>query len=460
MTARHLEVPVLCLGVLLSACVRVPAATTLTRDSQDPRFDWIREHVVPVQTIDPDDDDFSDLIPLMSPLSDVRVVLLGEASHGDGSAFLAKTRLIKFLHQHMGFDLLVFESGFYDCASAWPPARDVSAATAFEECAWAMWSQRQELVPLTEYLERTRDTSHPLILAGFDPDVGVLSMHERRSQGLRDVVQRFPADAADPGRVDAFFEILDQTDEYRMRTLPMPAPAVLEDFVSTATQLANAIQLSDRLPVQERMFWSLVLENLVSETRARLIAQMYSASPPDPQAAWRANLERDRQMARNLFWLLDARYAGHKAIVWTATIHAARALHEVTLLPPLADEPAPFGFSMQELFRRRRVLGDFLWERLGNRMYTIAFTAFQEVGPGGASEPPRNVAPAGSLEDLIGRTGTDYSFLDLRYQSGTSRLDLVARPFGHASANANWSAVLDGVFFIRTMTPSTRRPPQ
>jgi erythromycin esterase-like protein len=39
---------------------------------------------------------------------------MGEPSHGAGSAFAAKVRLIKFLHQRMGFDVLVWESGLYD----------------------------------------------------------------------------------------------------------------------------------------------------------------------------------------------------------------------------------------------------------------------------------------------------------------------------------------------------------
>ncbi|MGH9894114.1 MAG: erythromycin esterase family protein, partial [bacterium] len=66
-----------------------------------------------VRSIDPADEDFKDLEPLIKAIGSARVVQLGEPSHGAGSSFAAKARLIKFLHRRMGFDVVAWESGLY-----------------------------------------------------------------------------------------------------------------------------------------------------------------------------------------------------------------------------------------------------------------------------------------------------------------------------------------------------------
>lgn len=115
----------------------------------DPRVDWLRKNAIQIRSVSPEDRDFSDLQPLRAILKDKQVVLLGEQSHGDGAVFLAKTRLIQFLHEEMGFDVLAFESGLFDCRKAW------EALQAGEEPKMAMrrgifgiWGMSEQVTPL------------------------------------------------------------------------------------------------------------------------------------------------------------------------------------------------------------------------------------------------------------------------------------------------------------------------
>ena len=48
---------------------------------------WLQAHAIPIRSVAPDDDDFSDLQSLKQTFGTARIVMLGEQSHGDGTTF-------------------------------------------------------------------------------------------------------------------------------------------------------------------------------------------------------------------------------------------------------------------------------------------------------------------------------------------------------------------------------------
>ena len=66
----------------------------------------LKDYATAVRSIDPADTNFADLAGLRTAIGDARIVLLGEQTHGEGSTFQAKTRLVKFLHERMGFEVV------------------------------------------------------------------------------------------------------------------------------------------------------------------------------------------------------------------------------------------------------------------------------------------------------------------------------------------------------------------
>ncbi len=119
--------------------------------------------------IDTNDEDFSDLELLREILANVRVVQLGEQTHGDGTTFEAKVRLIKFLHRDMGYSVLAFESGLYDCAAAWKATvNGDDPQRVARRSVFGLWSQSRQVSPLWSYMASTARSQHPLELAGFD----------------------------------------------------------------------------------------------------------------------------------------------------------------------------------------------------------------------------------------------------------------------------------------------------
>src|SRR5262249_30742521 len=127
------------------------------------------EHAAEIDSIDFDDNEFDDLEAFGKAVGNARMVMLGEQTHGDGTAFRAKARLIRFLHEELGFDVLAFESGFYDMHKVWERIRaGDDAAKAARSGMFGMWSQSRQVRPLIDYIGERADSSRPLELTGFD----------------------------------------------------------------------------------------------------------------------------------------------------------------------------------------------------------------------------------------------------------------------------------------------------
>jgi erythromycin esterase len=65
-----------------------------------------------LRTLDPDDEDFSDLEPLREIVGDARVVAIGESTHRVHEFYQLRHRVTRFLVRELGFTAMVLESGF------------------------------------------------------------------------------------------------------------------------------------------------------------------------------------------------------------------------------------------------------------------------------------------------------------------------------------------------------------
>jgi erythromycin esterase len=75
---------------------------------------WIQENAVPIRHIEAGND-FDDLQPLKQILKDVKVVGLGEATHGTREFFQFKHRLFELLVKEMDYTVFAIESSYTAC---------------------------------------------------------------------------------------------------------------------------------------------------------------------------------------------------------------------------------------------------------------------------------------------------------------------------------------------------------
>ena len=415
--------------------VRPPFRDVAPRAEDAPKVEWLLKNALPIRSIDPADDDFSDLMPLKKIIGDARVVQLGEQSHGDGATFYAKARLIRFLHEHMGFDVLAWESGFFECEELNRIlASDLPPREAAQHAIYGHWSRSGLVAPLFEYARSTLKTSRPLRQTGFDMQYwwsgagGSLESYPKRLFGLFDRLDPGLASPDDRKTISALRAALRDRGAYKPTNEDREKNrAAIERLTAALRNKAASVK-----DAREIRFFLKTLENLSALEELR---------------ATSSSNYRDRKMAENLVWLANEWYPGRKIVVWAASLHVARNLGSIDTRTP---KPTYSNFTS---------MGQVAHEQLGKAVYTVGFTACRGLVAYFMMTGLRRLEPpaADSLETLFHATGRPYAFVDFRELPNDHwlRKPIISRPFGYYEMLSDWTNNLDAMFFTDVMFPNT-----
>ncbi|PEN47982.1 erythromycin esterase, partial [Bacillus toyonensis] len=80
-----------------------------------------------------------DLSFLKEAVQDKRIVVLGESTHGAKEMNLSKIRMIKYLHEEMGYDVIAFESGFAEASTVQQNFDNLTATEAMKQSLEGVW---------------------------------------------------------------------------------------------------------------------------------------------------------------------------------------------------------------------------------------------------------------------------------------------------------------------------------
>jgi erythromycin esterase len=412
--------------------------------------DWLKSHVAPLKSIDPGDEDFSDLEPIRAAIGESRIVELSEQSHGDGATFHARTRLIKFLHQECGFDVIAFESGFYDCDKAWELLRQgkMSPRRAISYGVFDIWTSSQQVQPLLDYLGQQARSNHPLEICGFDCQFSAPQCVEYLGTDLDAFLGKLPPNLVTANQRAALVRGCKRMCFWPEARIDKDGEASL----AACRQAVASAKPSQQLSEDELSYWRQFFESVAALARAKPALRTRPSRIEDSYG----NI-RDPQMARNFLWLAQERYPRRKIIVWAAAFHLLRHQEQVAIMVK-PDKPT----DPNKLFAYVQIatMNNDVDKILHKEIYSIYFTAAEgEYGSIRVAKPIKIAPPRpGSLEDLLLRAGIENGFLDVRHRgpSGAWLLERrVSRVLGHADHEADWTQVFDGLVFTRRMYPST-----
>lgn len=340
---------------------------------------WMKSRALPLRSVEPGSG-FDDLRPLEQLFADVRVIGLGEATHGSHEIFALKHRLIEFLVARMGFTLVAMEGSVVVTETlneyvAGRLDRDTALA-ALKPGGWI--TDTQELAALLDWL-RAHNASAPesrrVRLAGLDPQVNATAI---------DFLRTFAPPAFQP--------LLESVRAQDLNSIQFARTEVSQEMLQGLRRLLAYLVANEGDLVRRTS----AAEHRRAVHNARLLLQFgeFNASLPPGEGG-----TRDQYMADHLLRALQSMPPETRAVVWAHNSHVAA--RQTGSFPPM---------------------GGFLRGAFGAQYYALA-TAFDRgafqaqvprVTPPEVREFTVPAAEKGSVDWFLARATDGVAIVDLR----------------------------------------------
>lgn len=286
----------------------------------------------------PNIDEFSFL---KEELKNVQVVMLGEKTHFDGNVFEMKTKIVKYLHQEMGFNTIAFESGVYD---VWKAQENINNGTnvkeALENSLFQIWSKTKEFQSFIDFYEQNKKD---LKLFGFDNQItgkyGEKKLIKDLYEYCNKIKTQIDLNEDDLGLLmeSIYYGTFDEND------------ISYADFKNSLLKTLNFISKKEKS--EEQFFWTQIIKNLLSMGESSYkkisIISTFNTTAED-------NI-RDKQMANNLLSYIK-NHPNEKIICWGANQHFANDMSSVNT--SIVKEFVP--------------MGSYVKKELKDKMYSLA----------------------------------------------------------------------------------------
>jgi erythromycin esterase len=371
-----------------------------------------------VNSIDPLQTDYADLESFGNAIGNSQIVFLGEQDHGDAPTFLAKTRLIKFLHEKKGFDVLAFESDFWGLNVVWDNRkRDTFSINQIKDNTFSVWSKCQQTQELYGYIDQSLKTNNPLIVSGFDCQQYLPYSKDNFIKALKAFTRTQNLCMSDTSSLIAFLKITEKLIEKEYNGKEKKA------------QKTFFLHYLDKIgPTITDPFWKQEFISLKGLSLSNWI-----------KCNSRNDTIRDVYMAKNLLWLYKEKYRGKKIIVWAHSAHIAKNIN-LTSSKAIKNEPSTS-------------MGNEVFHSLKDSIYVLGFASLTGKAGRITYDAKYDVQKAkpNSFETWVDALNYDYGFINFKALKNNSPFYM--KGLLHYYDNIDWTKLFDGVFYIKNMYP-------
>lgn len=254
-------------------------------------------------------DKFENLSSLKESLKDVEIVSLGENTHGLGEVFKAKVDLVKFLHQEMGFNLVLFESGYGDAGLAWEKLDSLSTKEFTNSFTSNYYYHSEEIRDLMEYV-KSQDKN--LVIQGFDCQ----PQQDYLSKRMMEIMQ--PVDSILSKSVESELRNFNKLYQFENDKDTIGFNNQRSKFINFITQYETTIQNK-----KEQLLKSNCSENELNTIlkSIEIFKNTYSKIQFGDMMNWQNNANiRDKSMFETIRWFKD-KNPNDKIIIWAQNSH-------------------------------------------------------------------------------------------------------------------------------------------
>ncbi len=335
---------------------------------------------------------FDDLQPLRRILQGVRVVGIGEATHGTREFVQLRHRLLEFLVREMGFTVLAVEFSAADAVLIndyilHGQARREQVAA----CLQKLWiTDTEEMTAVVDWM-REYNGRAPIAkrvkFLGIDPQV-----NDHAIDVVKDYLRKTAPERV--AKTENLFGVLSVEDAHARKFAPTSVPPEqLAELYKLISYLV--LHRSNLVRQSSAAEWDLALQHLRWLTQ---FAEFNSPAPVDGGGM------RDGYMAENFLNAVSKEGPETRCVLWAHNAHVCKR--------DTGSFPA---------------LGSFLRKALGNDYFVfgIAFDRGSFLAQVPRVQPPKqevftlNSAPARTIDWYLARVGMDHFLVDLRAPART-----------------------------------------
>lgn len=274
---------------------------------------------------------------LKEELKNTQVVMLGEISHFDGNVFEMKTKIVKYLHQELGYNTIAFESGVYD---VWKAQKSINnnenTKLAFENSLFGIWSKKNEFKSFIEFYDTNKSN---LKLFGFDNQI-------TGKYGEKEIfIDLFEYCKQNQLTLDLNREDLELLFE------SMYSSGIFDEGDITYAQFKNSFHklltaIEQKPKTETNFYWTQIVRSLLSlgeqnHKKIRVLST-FGTTLED-------NL-RDKQMADNLLAYIKT-HPNEKIICWGANQHFANDISSIK--EPIINKFVPMGSYIKTALKEK-----------------------------------------------------------------------------------------------------------